>query len=106
MRENEVFSADELYLVEDALRGTRGLEELYSDLNGERLVVFRRNHNSTPPLDVGVILTGSGEMRLISTGKGASSRVVQVYHPRGIDDAISQAQSHLLEYFDAVGSAL
>lgn len=64
MRENEVFSADELCLAEDALRGTRGLEELYSDLNGEGLVVFRRNHSLTTPFDAGVILTGSGESAL------------------------------------------
>lgn len=106
MRESAVFSSDELYLIEDALRGTRGLEELYSDLNEERLEVFRRNHSSTTPFDVGVTLTGSGEMRLTITGKGATPKLVQVYHPKDIDDAVSQAQSHLLEYFDALESAL
>jgi hypothetical protein len=106
MDENEVFSADELYLVEDALRGTRGLEELYSHLDSERLRVYRRHHSRTTPVDVGVILKGSGEMRLIVTGKGATPKLVQVCHPKDIDDAISQAQSHLLDYFDAVASAL
>lgn len=45
-------------------------------------------------------------MRLIVTGKGETPKLVQVYHPKDIDDAISQAQSHLLDYFDAVASAL
>lgn len=100
----EVFGPDELYLIEETLRDTRGLEELYTSSSEGRLGVFRRARLDEGFIDAGVSITQGGEVRMTIGGqKGA--QVVRTIEVEDLDCAIAQAQSHLLEYLDAVVSA-
>lgn len=96
----ETFGPDELYMIEEALRGTRGLEELYTSSSEGRLDVFRRAWLADGIIDSGATITQDGEMRMTIGGK-----LVRTIKVEDLDCAIMQAQSHLLDYLDAVVSA-
>jgi hypothetical protein len=94
----EIFGPDELYMVEEALRDTRGLEELYSNMAEGRLDVFRRVQVAGGCVDVGVALERDGRMRMTVGGPKEMTKVVRTLQVVELDHAIRQAQSHLLDY--------